>query len=150
MHTKIAKFLVLPLSLLAATACAVEDDAQMPTLEERAEIAGATDLATVGPDLEAQAKTERPTCGGFAGLSCPEGMRCKDYPGDGCSPNRGGADCIGVCVGKQDRCNFNNDPDKSYIGTSSEQCAVIHFFCAEGTEYFADDCGCGCQVSSAI
>jgi hypothetical protein len=37
-------------------------------------------------------------CGGFAGLSCPsDGDICVDLPGDGCDPNAGGADCIGVC-----------------------------------------------------
>ena len=36
-------------------------------------------------------------CGGIAGIPCPEGFVCKDVPGDGCNPNRGGADCPGVC-----------------------------------------------------
>ena len=38
-------------------------------------------------------------CGGFAGLECPRGMTCEDDPTDDCDPMRGGADCIGVCVG---------------------------------------------------
>ena len=39
------------------------------------------------------------------------------------------------------------DPDYQYIGTSKRQCAVIRFYCAEGTAFF-DDCGCGCYVPS--
>ncbi len=37
-------------------------------------------------------------CGGIAGLPCPTGMTCVDWPGDNCDPNAGGADCIGICV----------------------------------------------------
>ena len=37
-------------------------------------------------------------CGGFAGLPCPDGQMCVDVPDDGCSPERGGADCPGMCV----------------------------------------------------
>lgn len=38
------------------------------------------------------------SCGGFAGLQCPSGLSCFDAPNDGCDPNNGGADCIGVCL----------------------------------------------------
>ncbi|MBM4292124.1 MAG: hypothetical protein FJ138_12320, partial [Deltaproteobacteria bacterium] len=38
------------------------------------------------------------SCGGFAGLPCPERMRCVDDVGDDCDPNAGGADCPGVCI----------------------------------------------------
>ena len=37
-------------------------------------------------------------CGGIAGLPCPTGMACVDWPGDDCDPAAGGADCIGMCV----------------------------------------------------
>ena len=36
-------------------------------------------------------------CGGFGGLECPDGLTCVDDPADDCDPNKGGADCIGVC-----------------------------------------------------
>ena len=39
-----------------------------------------------------------PKCGGFAGIPCPSGFQCFDYPNDGCDPRQGGADCIGVCL----------------------------------------------------
>ncbi|PHH74607.1 hypothetical protein CDD82_4868 [Ophiocordyceps australis] len=39
-----------------------------------------------------------PKCAGFGGLACPRGLRCYDFPNDGCDPAHGGADCIGVCL----------------------------------------------------
>jgi hypothetical protein len=35
--------------------------------------------------------------------------------------------------------------NRAYVGTSADECARIRFTCDEGTEYFADDAGCGCQ-----
>jgi hypothetical protein len=43
-------------------------------------------------------------------------------------------------------CDFLADPNKTYVGQSPDQCATIRFVCEEGKEYFADDCGCGCQT----
>ncbi len=41
---------------------------------------------------------EPPSCGGFAGEACPDGLACTDDPRDTCDPGNGGADCPGVCV----------------------------------------------------
>jgi hypothetical protein len=41
-------------------------------------------------------------CGGFTGAACPAGYNCVDAVGDGCDPNLGGADCLGVCVAIED------------------------------------------------
>jgi hypothetical protein len=43
---------------------------------------------------------DSPTCAGFIGKSCPadSGLQCYDYPGDGCDPDDGGADCSGICL----------------------------------------------------
>ncbi len=38
-----------------------------------------------------------PFCGGFAGIECPGSGTCVDDPNDGCDPQRGGADCGGIC-----------------------------------------------------
>lgn len=38
-----------------------------------------------------------------------------------------------------------DDPTKTYVGTSPEQCTLIRFVCAEGKTYFSNDCGCGCE-----
>ena len=42
-------------------------------------------------------------CGGIAGKRCPEGKTCVDDPSDDCDPKRGGADCPGICKGRQPR-----------------------------------------------
>ena len=54
-----------------------------------------TSVFSVGP-----CESEPISCGGFAGLLCPEGLICVDDPSDDCDPARGGADCIGVCVAR--------------------------------------------------
>jgi hypothetical protein len=41
-------------------------------------------------------------------------------------------------------CNYE-DPTRSYVAQSKDQCALVKFFCAEGEPFF-DDCGCGCTV----
>jgi hypothetical protein len=38
-----------------------------------------------------------PFCGGIAAFECPGAGSCVDNPNDGCDPDRGGADCGGVC-----------------------------------------------------
>ncbi|MGX2040043.1 hypothetical protein ACWJKU_07890 [Methylocaldum sp. MU1018] len=40
------------------------------------------------------------SCGGLAGLQCPGDQICVDDPRDDCDPNRGGADCSGICQSK--------------------------------------------------
>jgi len=42
-------------------------------------------------------------------------------------------------------CDFYADPAKRYVGKSPDECMLIKFFCEEGTHYFSDSCGCGCQ-----
>lgn len=120
---------------------------------------GACDVEPVEGEptvVELRAKPKTP-CGGFAGLTCPDGQTCVDDPSDDCDPDNGGADCVGMCVngnpgggkrGGSNSCNHHDDPSKAYIGTSLEECAVIHFICSEGSHYFADDCGCGCEVDA--
>lgn len=41
-------------------------------------------------------------------------------------------------------CNFA-DPDRKYVGKSPEECSRIRFVCEADSEYFADECGCGCK-----
>ena len=88
-------------------------------------------------------------------MTCPEGQPCVDDPSDDCDPDFGGAACIGMCVkgrgnggnggGNGNSCN-HSDQSKTYVADSPEECAVIHFICSEGSHYFADDCGCGCEL----
>ena len=51
--------------------------------------------------VDQQVKPGTMTCGGFAGLLCPDGYSCVDDPSDRCDPDNGGADCPGIC--KQDK-----------------------------------------------
>ncbi|MCI0562334.1 MAG: Kazal-type serine protease inhibitor family protein [Nitrososphaera sp.] len=37
-------------------------------------------------------------CGGIQGLPCPDGQVCVDDPKDDCDPEKGGADCSGICI----------------------------------------------------
>ncbi len=62
------------------------------------------------PDFVADApgKCVQP-CGGFAGLACTSpDDQCLDDPKDDCDPNAGGADCGGICVGKNDDCRVTS------------------------------------------
>lgn len=89
-------------------------------------------------------------CGGIAGFPCPEGYACVDDPSDDCDPSSGGADCGGICKkqrGKPSKCNYG-DPDRSWVSKDPNQCAAILFLCAEGTQPFFDECGCGCETAS--
>lgn len=86
-------------------------------------------------------------CGGIAGFACPDGQVCVDDPRDGCDPSIG-ADCGGVCrkiPGSSGKGHCKRDATKTYVGTPSE-CPLIKFTCAEGSVYFSDSCGCGCET----
>lgn len=137
----------ISISCLAAMSAGCSLDVDNLSVEERAEIAGATDFHVDTPEsLPEAGPSNKLTCGGLLGGQCPPGMKCIDYPGDGCSPNSGGADCLGMCVGKPNGC-AGSEPGKTYVGTSVEECSIIKFVCPPGEEYFADECGCGCQAS---
>lgn len=41
---------------------------------------------------------ESPQCGGFAAFACPGAGTCEDDPRDDCDPQKGGADCSGICT----------------------------------------------------
>jgi len=84
-------------------------------------------------------------CGGIAGFTCPTGYVCVDDPSDSCDPNNGGADCGGYCK-RAPKTKCAHDPTKTYVSTDPNQCMVIKFFCAEGSEPFFNNCGCGCQT----
>lgn len=48
------------------------------------------------------------SCGGIAGLTCPDDRTCIDDPSDNCDPACNGADCVGICL--------LTDPDMSSCG----------------------------------
>lgn len=39
-------------------------------------------------------------------------------------------------------CDYSGE---KYVGKSLDECSRIKFVCVAGTEYFSDDCGCGCR-----
>lgn len=97
----------------------------------------------VQPEPGAASDELRLACGGFAGTACPDGYTCVDDRRDSCDPDRGGADCAGVCKrARRDRCEQEG---RTYVSRDPAECSLIRFVCVEGTTYFADECGCGCQ-----
>jgi len=97
-------------------------------------------------------------CGGFAGLPCPEGLVCVDYPLDECDPNAGGADCGGMCVEQQKTCGgfagltcgegefcyYEADASCGFADQTGV-CKVKPDFCME---LYAPVCGCNGQTYS--
>ncbi|MDN5752840.1 MAG: Kazal-type serine protease inhibitor family protein [Nitrosospira sp.] len=65
--------------------------------------ANACTAASAGVSVEHEGeckKSEPQACGGIAGILCPRGEACVDDPHDESDPERGGADCPGICKGK--------------------------------------------------
>ncbi|KAF2197747.1 hypothetical protein GQ43DRAFT_191422 [Delitschia confertaspora ATCC 74209] len=53
---------------------------------------------TCGPACDAMGVCVKDRmCGGLAGIGCPDGLQCINDPRDDCDPERGGADCAGLC-----------------------------------------------------
>jgi hypothetical protein len=48
-------------------------------------------------DSDAVCLPDAPGCGGFVGTPCPGAGQCVDDSSDDCDPDRGGADCAGLC-----------------------------------------------------
>jgi len=85
-----------------------------------------------------------PFCGGIAGIQCPGAGRCTDNPNDGCDPQRGGADCGGLCVcDALAKCAagnvFDSSPDvcSCVPDPAADPCAAVR--CAAGTHCEAPD-----------
>lgn len=89
-----------------------------------------------------------PVCGWFD----PEQIQCIRYP---CAQDfSNGCFACGdsrVLYYSEGACPESNIPinvtEKTYVGNSAEECSRIRFLCVQGTEYFADEKGCGCQPS---
>src|SRR5690606_7691854 len=69
------------------------------------------------------------TCGGFAGLPCPECETGVADADDGCAVNTGGADCGGICV------------DPSPCEVAGGTCHAGLYTCEGGTEASSAACG---------
>ena len=63
----------------------------------------ACEAAAAGVSIDHQGECAPPqpqACGGIAGIKCPEGQVCVDYPSDNCDPTGGDVDCPGICKSK--------------------------------------------------
>ncbi|EYF03285.1 hypothetical protein [Chondromyces apiculatus] len=65
--------------------------------------------------------------------------------GDGCNTCTCGEDGNVGCTEMACVCDPEAEWNRDYVGDSPEQCQVIEFDCTAGTNYFANDCGCGCE-----
>jgi hypothetical protein len=79
-------------------------------------------------------------CGGFAGIACPGAGSCVDDPSDDCDPERGGADCGGICAcsGAAVSClagdQFDDSPDVcACVPAEPEPDACAAVRCRAGT-----------------
>jgi hypothetical protein len=52
-------------------------------------------------------------------------------------------------AGQCTSCDYS-DPNRSYVAQSPEKCMLVKYFCAEGTQSFSDECGCGCEPTPAL
>lgn len=78
--------------------------------------------------------------------SCLKHTQCGNFTADGeCSwkPTTGYIDCMATFG--QTVCDYDGDPDKTYLVKDPEQCKVVKFSCAPGKKPFFDACGCGCH-----
>lgn len=76
-----------------------------------------------------ESKAAAMSCGGIAGKRCPGGSKCVDDPKDSCDPNKGGRDCMGMCVAPDPQC-------------TPVRCKM---HCAKGFKTGPDGCGiCAC------
>lgn len=47
--------------------------------------------------------------------------------------------------GNGETCDYNSEI-KKYVGKSAGECALISVLCEQDRKYFADECGCGCEL----
>ena len=110
--------------------------------DEAREPLGSTEQALAAPGGDAGATSARQFCGGIAAIPCPGAGRCVDDPTDNCDPNRGGADCGGICSCIQNvlcirGTHFDSDPDVCACVPDQDPCAAV--LCQAGTICVAQD-----------
>jgi hypothetical protein len=92
---------------------------------------------------------DSPTCGGFAGFTCPGDGTCNDDPRDDCDPQNGGADCSGLCsCAAEGRC-----ADGQVWNASPKVCACESVKTAAGGDCGGNTCKDGeycCNPSCGI
>lgn len=73
---------------------------------------------------------------------------------DGTAVGRTGPNCeFAECPAVNDEtaagCNYDGQI-KKYVGKSADECERIRFMCEPNSEYFADECGCGCMAKNNL
>jgi len=91
-------------------------------------------------------------CGGLTGAGCPGQGTCTDDPRDGCDPQKGGADCGGVCTCVQNQAcakdaQFDSSPAVCACVPSKPMCGpVCDIYCEFGNVTDANGClTCACN-----
>ncbi len=83
----------------------------------------------------------------YAGQQRPSGT---SFPAlDGCNTCTCGDDGVVGCTEMACACDAEAEWWRDYVGSSVEDCAVIDFDCPPNTTGFSNQCGCGCEQSSA-
>ncbi len=100
-------------------------------------------------------------CGGFAGFACPDNMMCV-YNDLTCSPENGGADCMGICE-DPGTCEDGTYPDENgdcHTDPNSTDCqldaagnclcgGIAGFTCPEGLACYFNDPDCDPATGAA-
>ena len=91
----------------------------------------------------------------YSRTACGTTIHCVTPSGTGGAPGSGGSTGSGGTSGSAGAagaggegggaCDPPNEPDRKYVATTPNQCALIDFVCPAHTWYFGNDCGCGCE-----
>lgn len=75
--------------------------------------------------------------------ACPPGASC--YSNTICCST---VWCARAEAGDGGSCDPSAEYNRSYVGSSPAECALIDFMCPPNTTYFGNACGCGCEQAS--
>lgn len=123
-----------------SAACVADDPCALvdcPPDRPRCEVVDGEGVCTAEPP-----PVEGPFCGGIAAFECPGAGSCVDNPADDCDPERGGADCGGVCVCEVlALCIEGNifDASPEVCDCVVDPCTTTLLLCAPGTSCQAID-----------
>ena len=90
----------------------------------------------------------RTICGGLGNVPCPPRAVCIDDPSDTCDPNKGGSDCSGICVCRQQlSCppgtHWDASPTRCACVPDANPCATV--LCPPGEHCVAKRAGVSCE-----
>lgn len=85
-------------------------------------------------------------CVALPWYQCLKHTQCGNFTANGActwKPTTAYIDCMAK-FGKV-VCDWDGDPNKTYVVKSADQCKTVKFTCSTGLSPFFDDCGCGCK-----